>query len=124
MIADGGDGHGYTDRWVVYGRIDGDQKFSAKELTVEPGARCTLRDNAASGVIVTQGHGKIGGVEIECPTLIRFGQMTQDEIFITAEAASADIVIENHSKTEPMVTLRYFGPDIHTDMPDVGDHAK
>ncbi|WP_263366450.1 cupin domain-containing protein [Edaphobacter bradus] len=124
MIAAGGEGHGYTDRWVVYGRIDGEQKFSAKELTVGPGAQCTLRDNAASGLIVTQGHGKIGKVEIECPTLIRFGQMTQDEIFITAEAAADDIVIENHSKTEPLVTLRYFGPDVHTNMPDVGDHAR
>ena len=115
---------GYVDRWIVYGTIDGEQKFSAKELTVDPGARCMLRDNAASGLIVTQGHGRIGKVEIDCPSLIRFGQMTQDEVFITAEAAAAGVVVENQSQTDPLVTLRYFGPDVHKDMPEVGDHAR
>jgi len=115
---------GYIDRWVVYGTIDKEQKFSAKELTVAPGARCILRDEAASGLIVTQGHGRIGKLNIDCPSLIRFGQMTQDEIFITAEAATAGVVIENHSDTDPLVTLRYFGPDAHKNMPEVGDHTR
>ena len=35
-------GDGYTDRWIVYGTIDGQQLFSSKELTLEPGASCTL----------------------------------------------------------------------------------
>ena len=39
-------GDGYTDRWIVYGTIDGQQLFSSKELTLEPGASCTLRDPA------------------------------------------------------------------------------
>ena len=26
--------------------------------------------------------------------------------------------------TEPFVTLRYFGPGVHTDLPAVGDHLK
>jgi hypothetical protein len=114
---------GYVDRWVVYGTIEGEQKFSAKELTVAPGTRCTLHDDAASGLIVTQGHGRIGKLEVDCPSLIRFGQMTQDEVFISAEAATAGVVIENRSRTDPLVTLRYFGPDAHKQMPDVGDHA-
>ena len=29
---------GYVDRWIVYGKVDGEQLFTAKELTVEPGA--------------------------------------------------------------------------------------
>ena len=36
-------GNGYTDRWIVYGTVDGEQLFSAKELTLEPGAKCTLQ---------------------------------------------------------------------------------
>ena len=123
IVADGGDDAEYVDRWVVYGTIAGEHKFSAKELTVQPGGRCTIRDNAASGLIVTQGHGKIGKLAIDCPSLIRFGQMTQDEIFITAEAAHEGVVIENHSATEPLVTLRYFGPDV-TNTPEVGDHSR
>lgn len=124
IVAAGGQDQGYVDRWVVYGKIGGEQKFSAKELTVEPGARCTFRDHAASGLIVTQGHGRIGKLDIDCPSIIRFGQMTQDEIFITAEAAAAGVVIENHSQTDPLVTLRYFGPDVHKGMPEVGDHVQ
>ena len=27
---------GYMDRWIVYGKVDGEQLFTAKELTVEP----------------------------------------------------------------------------------------
>jgi hypothetical protein len=124
ILAAGGDGEGFIDRWVVYGTIAGEQKFSAKELTVAPGASCTLRDNAASGLIVTQGHGEIGKVEIDCPSVIRFGQMTQDEVFITAEAAAEGLVVVNHSQTDPLVTLRYFGPDVHSSMPEVGDHIR
>ena len=33
---------------------------SAKELTVEPGAKCVLRDPGASGWITVQGSGRIG----------------------------------------------------------------
>jgi hypothetical protein len=124
ILAAGGDGEGHIDRWVVYGTIAEEQKFSAKELTVAPGASCTLRDNAASGLIVTQGHGEIGKVEIDCPSVIRFGQMTQDEVFITAEAAAEGLVVVNHSQTDPLVTLRYFGPDVHSSMPEVGDHIR
>jgi hypothetical protein len=123
VIAAGGASEGYTDRWIVYGTLEGEQKFSAKELTVEPSGRCVLKDNAASGLVVTQGHGKIGKLKIDCPAVIRFEQMTQDEIFITAEAASAGVIVENHSATDPLVTLRYFGPDAHTDMPEVGDRS-
>lgn len=113
---------GYIDRWVVYGKIDGQQRFSAKELTVAPGASCTIRDAGAYGLIVTQGHGTIGKLSIDCPSLIRFGQMTEDEVLVTYEAAIAGVRFENTSKTDSLVTLRYFGPDVHSDMPEVGDH--
>lgn len=115
---------GYVDRWVVYGTVQGEQKFSARELTVAPGAKCTIKDAGAYGLIVTQGHGRIGKLEIDCPSLIRFGQMTQDEVFVSHEAATAGVTFENLSKTDPLVTLRYFGPDVHKDMPSVGDHLK
>ena len=115
---------GFVDKWVVYGTINGQQRFSAKELTVAPGARCTIRDGGAYGLILTQGHGVIGKVKVSCPSQIRFGQMTEDELFVSYEAATAGVTFENHSKTDPQVTLRYFGPDVHTDMPEVGDHAR
>jgi hypothetical protein len=115
---------GYVDRWVVYGTVYGEQKFSARELTVAPGARCTIKDAGAYGLVVTQGHGRIGKLDVDCPALIRFGQMTQDELFVSCEAATQGVTFENHSKTDPLVTLRYFGPDVHRDMPEVGAHLR
>lgn len=115
---------GYVDRWIVYGRVNGEQKFSARELTLAPDASCTIRDAGAYGLVVTQGHGRIGNLEIDCPSIIRFGQITQDEVFVSWEAATSGVHFENHSKTDPLVTLRYFGPDAHTDMPEVGDHKR
>jgi hypothetical protein len=123
LVASGSEQEGYVDHWVVYGTIAGEQKFSAKELTVQPGQSCLLRDGGASGLIVTQGHGRVGKVEVDCPAVIRFGQMTQDELFITAEAAAGGVLVENDSQTDPLVMLRYFGPDVHTEMPEVGAHA-
>ena len=115
---------GYVDKWIVYGKIDGQQKFSAKELTVMPGTRCTIYDPGAYGLIVTQGHGQIGKLDIDCPSLIRFGQMTQDEVFVSHDAAQQGVTFVNQSETDPLVSLRYFGPDVHPDMPAVGDHRR
>jgi hypothetical protein len=117
-------GEGYVDRWVVYGKVDGRQLFSAKELTVAPGVRATVSDNGAYGLIVTQGRGRIGALTLECPAMIRFGQMTEDEVFVAAGAAREGIVVENLSGVDPLVTLRYFGPDVNPDAPEVGDHRK
>ena len=47
---------GYVDRWIVYGKVDGKQLFTAKELTVEPGVKCTIKDNGAYGLIAVQGE--------------------------------------------------------------------
>ena len=42
--------------------------------------------------------------------MIRFGQMTEDELFVTADAAAGGVTIENLSDTEPLVILKHFGP--------------
>ena len=116
-------GQGWTDRWVVYGRVAGEQLFTAKELTVEPGAKCTIKDGGASGWITVQGEGRIGKLRLQTPAMIRFGEMTEDEVFITAKAAAAGVTIEN-TGSEPLVGLRYFGPDAQPGAPDVGAHRE
>ncbi len=113
-------GPGHTDKWIVYGHIDGKQLFSAKELTIEPGAKCTLKDPGASGWITVQGKGRMGKLNLQTPAMIRFGEETEDEVFITHEAAVAGVEIEN-TGAEPLVGLRYFGPDTHGSVPKVGD---
>ncbi len=97
---------GYMDQWVCY-KSDA---FSAKELTILPGATVTVRDAAAYGMIMMQGHGKMGVWDIETPSLIRFGQLTHDEYFVSEAAAQAGVVISNSSKTDPIVMLKHFGP--------------
>jgi hypothetical protein len=116
-------GKGYTDRWIVYGTIEGQQLFSSKELTLEAGASCTLQDPGASGWITVQGKGRIGPLDIQTPVMIRFGAQTEDEIFITYEAARRGIKVQN-TGSEPLVGLRYFGPDTHTNLPKIGDASK
>ena len=117
------EGEGWVDRWIVYGLVDGKQLFSARELTVDPGARCRLTDGAASGWITVQGTGTIGKLKLETPAMIRFGELTEDEVFITHDAASAGVEVVN-TGAEPLVSLRYFGPDAFKRVPQVGDYAR
>ena len=119
-VADTG-GEGWTDRWIVYGKVDGKQLFTAKELTVDPGAKCTITDGGAYGWITVQGEGRIGKLRLQTPAMIRFGEMTEDEVFVTAKAAGEGLSVEN-TGTEPLVSLRYFGPNAQPDAPNVGDH--
>ncbi len=116
-------GQGYTDRWIVYGTVDGQQLFSAKELTIEPGAKCLLKDPGASGWITVQGRGRIGRLALQTPAMIHFGEETEDEVFITAETAMSGVEVEN-TGSEPLVGLRYFGPDTHSSLPKIGDYKR
>jgi hypothetical protein len=113
---------GYVDRWVVYGKVKGEQLFTAKELTVEPGVKCAIKDKGAYGLITVQGQGKMNKLTLNCPTLIRFHELTEDEVFCTEAAAKAGVVFENTSATEPLVVLRYFGPEVNPDAPEIGTY--
>ncbi len=97
---------GYREQWVAYGT----GWYSAKELTVLPMRTVTIRDAAAYGLILTEGHGTFAGLPVSTPAMIRFGQMTEDELFVTADAASRGVRIENTSGSDPLVILKHFGP--------------
>jgi hypothetical protein len=98
---------GYIENWICYRS----EAFSAKELTVAPGKTVIIKDNAAYGIIMMQGHGKMGVWDVETPSLIRYGQLTNDEFFITEKAAMEGVKIINHSTTDPIVMLKHFGPN-------------
>ena len=121
ILADQGDG--WCDRWIVYGTVGGEQLFTARELTVDPGCKCTLRDPGASSWITVQGAGCMGTLNLQTPVIVRYGQTTDDEVFITHHAASNGVEIEN-TGSEPLVGLRYFGPDTWEQLPDVGDYRE
>src|SRR4030088_1532892 len=111
---------GHVDRWIVYGKINGEQLFTAKELTIEPGTKCTIRDNGAYGLTVVQGSGKMNTLALDCPKLIRFTEITEDEVFCTESAAKAGVRFENTSMVEDLVVLRYFGPEANPNAPKIG----
>ncbi|MFW5744787.1 MAG: hypothetical protein ACOC2D_16045, partial [Spirochaetota bacterium] len=97
---------GYRAVWITYLS----DAFSAQELTVEPGRTVTIKDSAAYGMIMMQGHGTMGAWPIETPTMIRYGQLTHDEYFVSEEAAKSGVTITNASKSDPIVMLKHYGP--------------
>ncbi len=97
---------GYEEKWVTYST----PYYSAKELTVLPGRTATITDAAAYGLILTQGRGRIGVHDVHTPAMIRFGELTKDELFVTRRAANAGVKITNTSDTENLVMLKHFGP--------------
>lgn len=102
----------YAEKWVAYAN----DYIAAKELTVQPGQKVVVSDGAAYGCIIIQGHGKFGAYDAEASVMLRFGQPSNDEFFVSEAAAKQGVVIENHSHFQPMVILKHFGPN-HPDMP-------
>lgn len=102
----------YTERWIAYAN----DYIGAKELRIMPGQTVSIKDAAAYGCIIIQGHGKFGVYDAEASIVLRFGQPSNDEYFVSESAAQSGVVIKNESKFQPMVILKHFGPN-HPDMP-------
>lgn len=98
---------GYVQNWICYGN----DYVAAKELTVEPGAKVKITDDAAYGCLVVQGRGEFGKFVCESPTLLRYGQFSVDEFYVSHDRACDGVVIKNTSPCEPLVILKHFGPD-------------
>jgi hypothetical protein len=117
VVHRGSEKEGFIDKWIVYGKVYGEQLFSAKELTVQPGQKVTIKDNGATSVICVQGIGRINKLPLSSPKMIGFYELTEDEVFVTESAAKAGVTYENMSTTEPLVVLRYFGPEVNAEAP-------
>ena len=123
LVFAGSDQEGFVDKWIVYGLVNGQQLFSARELTVHPGHSTTIKDDGAYGLIVTQGSGTIGKLDVDSPNYIRYGETTKDEVFVTEKRAKEGVAFKN-TGSEAFVSLRYYGPDVHKNLTNVGDLAK
>ena len=93
-----------TEEWICY-LCD---RVCAKRLTIQPGQKALVKDEAAYGFIVVEGYGAMEDWPLETPTLIRYGQLTHDEYFVSESAARKGVCIVNHSTTEPLVILKHF----------------
>ena len=94
----------YTEKHVVYGN----PYVEAKELTVNPGCEICVPEDTAYGCIVVQGYGKMNDHACATATMLRFGQKSEDEFFVSAKAAKAGVRFVNLSKTEPLVILKHY----------------
>ena len=103
---------GVTEKWVTYAN----PYVAAKEVTIDPGCCAVISEPAAHDVIFIQGHGTFGKFKCETPTLLRFGQKSADEFFISEEAAKKGIKVVNGSDVEPLVFLQHFANN-HPDVP-------
>ena len=93
--------------WITYGN----PYFSAKEFSLPPGGGITLVEPVAFGCIAIQGHGRFGAFPVESATMLRYGQPSADEFFVSEPAARAGLRIVNESPCEPLVILLHFGPN-------------
>ena len=106
---------GYQEMWITYGTGD---IFSGKELTVFSDTSVIIKDNGAYGLIVIQGHGSVGKMAVESPTLIRYNDLTHDELFVCSDAARRGIRVTNTGH-EDLVILKHFGPGTNPDAPGI-----
>lgn len=117
IIIDGPNADKSIEKWVVYGKIGGQEVFSLKELTVYSGAKINITDTGAYGMHIVQGNGKVNDIQVEAPNMIRYGEITRDEFFVPFSMAVKGVTVENTGH-EPLAILKYFGPDSNPDMPD------
>jgi hypothetical protein len=106
----------HEEKWISYAN----PYVGAKELTVQPGQTVTVKDGAAYGCIAIQGHGTFGGFQCDSSGMLRYGQLTNDEYFVSEPAAKVGVTITCNSRYEPLVILKHFGPN-HPEMPKAAD---
>ena len=107
------EGENHIEKWISYAN----PYVGAKELTVYPGCSVTIQDEAAYGCIFVQGHGKFGGYDAETPAMLRFGQKSADEYFVSEKTAREGVTVVNPSQYDPIVILKHFTNN-HPEMPN------
>ncbi len=100
----------YTEKWITYAN----EYIAAKELTVYPGQTVEIKDKAAYGCIFIQGHGKFGVYDAETPVMLRFGQASADEYFVSEQAAREGVRITNKVSLSRWSFLSILDPIILT----------
>ena len=97
----------HKENWICYGN----PYIASKELTIYPGQTYVSKEISAYGCLVVQGYGQFGKHACEAANLIRFGQFSADEFFVSEDAAKNGIAITNNAVYEPLVILKHFGPN-------------
>lgn len=93
-----------VEKWVAYAN----DWVAAKEITVLPGREYVLTDQACYCALIVQGHGTFGTFECEAPELVRYGDITGDEYFVSEQVAKKGVKLKNTSTYQPLVILQNF----------------
>lgn len=100
---------GVEEAWLFYGS----PKFSGKRIRLQPGARVTDQENGVFNLLVWRGSGTVAGVPV------RGGRPGDDELLLVHDAAVRSHEIVN-TGTDELLVIKFFGPDINTDVPAAG----
>lgn len=82
--------------------------LGAWRVTVPPEETAVLKTPFSYGLILLQGVGSINGQPMETPTVMRFGEISLDEYFVSKAAAEEGVVIKNHLKSQNLVYLMHY----------------
>jgi hypothetical protein len=102
----GGGQPGGEEYWVYYNT----RKFSGKKLVVKPGGKFESKDRGVYNILVWRGAGRFDGHEVKA------GDYAHDELLVSHNRATTPIQVENTGR-EDLVLIKFFGPDINTDIP-------
>jgi hypothetical protein len=97
--------------WIYYNTT----KFSGKKVVVQPGGTFTSVDKGVYSLLVWKGEGEFDGKKIKA------GDFECDELVVTHEKATKQLEIRNTGNEELML-IKFFGPDINTDIPMIPKH--
>lgn len=98
--------------WIYYNTT----KFSGKKLVVEPGQTFTNQEKGVYNLLVWQGQGTYCGQEVVG------GDHGRDELLIVHDRAIQPHDVRNTGTTD-LVVIKFFGPDINTDVPMITPRA-
>ena len=92
---------------------DNTTKFSGKKLVVHPGCSYVTRDRGVHNLLVWREAGTYGGAEVQG------GDPDRDELVVTHDRAARGVEVRNTGR-EDLLVIKFFGPDVNTDVPIIG----
>ena len=116
---------GFVDRWIVYGKIDGATALHRQGTDRRiPAPHAPSRTTALTASSASRAAARSTASRSTARSSSASHELTEDEYFCTEDGAKAGVTFENTSETEPLVCLRYFGPEVNPDAPAMGAYRK
>jgi hypothetical protein len=97
-------------KFLLMDAVGADMWNEFERLTVQPGHTAKISDKGATGVIAVLDSGRIGNVTIDTT------------VFIAHKRANESYEVEC-TGSEPLVLLRYFGPETTPNAPKISSYA-